>query len=402
MNSVRQEQEIGNRQPHGRSARLQALFTACALLAGSALLSTQVSAQSGQVAGRVINAQSGAPLGQVQVYITNSSFGGLTRNDGRFLLLNVPAGTHTLRAEQIGLGAIEREITVAAGQTVTVDFEMEAQALGLDEIVVTGTAGAARRREIGNTIAQINPALTAGRTTDLQEVLRGAAPGLNISSTAGQSGMASAIRLRGVSSVSMSNTPIIYIDGVRIRSQATPRANALDFASQRGDNVMISPFAQINSNDIERIEVIKGSAATTLYGTEASAGVIQIFTKSGSSGVTVWSAETSQSAVWSRKFGKDIDITGTLECEQTGDCNLEYFRWRPYIKTGYSPSYNLSVRGGGQSLSYFISGGYDVTEGMLENEHGKNWLTRANFTFAPAEELQIQVDLVGAVVDAVV
>jgi outer membrane receptor protein involved in Fe transport len=283
-------------------------------------------------------------------------------------------------------------VTVAAGQTTQVDFRLTSQALGLDEIVVTGAAGAARRREIGNTISQISPAQMTARTNDIQEILRGAAPGLNLSGSGGQSGMAQAVRLRGVSSVSMSNTPIIYVDGVRIRSEATPRANAFDFRSQRGDNVMISPFAQINPNDIDRIEIIKGSAATTLYGTEASAGVIQIFTKSGSAGAPVWTAETSQGAVWSRKFAPSIDINGTLECQQTGDCNLEYFRWRPYIKTGYNPSYNLSVRGGTETLQYFVSGGYVQGEGILENEYEDKWLTRANFTFSPASDLQLEVN----------
>ncbi|MBI4520795.1 MAG: TonB-dependent receptor [Gemmatimonadetes bacterium] len=100
--------------------------------------------------------------------------------------------------------------------------------------------------------------------------------------------------------------------------------------------------------------------------------------------------ETTQSAIWSRKFGMDIDISGTPECERTGDCNLEYFRWRPYLKTGYNPMYSASVRGGGQNLQYFVSGGFEQSEGMLENEHGEKWLTRGNFSFTPTTGLQIQ------------
>ncbi|MBI4522090.1 MAG: TonB-dependent receptor plug domain-containing protein, partial [Gemmatimonadetes bacterium] len=244
------------------------------LLVWMGVLATPVAAQeTGRITGQVTDAQSGVPLSEVQVYIAGSGLGTLTRANGRFVILNVAPGTHELRAERIGLAPVSRQVTVAAGQAVDVTFTMSVQALGLDEIVVTGTAGAARRREIGNTIAQINPVQMVGRPPDVQELLRGAAPGVNISASAGDMGMAQAIRLRGVHSVSMSNTPIIYIDGVRIRSRGTPTANAIDFPSQRGDNVSVSPMAQINPNDIERIEVIKGSAATTLYGTEASAGV---------------------------------------------------------------------------------------------------------------------------------
>jgi outer membrane receptor protein involved in Fe transport len=343
----------------------------------------------GRITGRVADAQGGTPLGEVQVFIVGQGLGALTGSNGRFLIPNVAPGTYQLRAERIGLAGVSQQVTVSGGQTIEVSFEMTTQALGLDEIVVTGTAGAARRREIGNTIAQIRPSDLPSRPTDVQELLRGAAPGLNISSSAGDMGMAQAIRLRGVHSVNMSNTPIIYIDGVRIRSQATPLANAVDFRSQRGDNVQVSPLAQLNPSDIERIEVIKGSAATTLYGTEASAGVIQIFTKSGATGATVWTFESSQGAVWSRKFGMDIDISGTPECERTQDCNLEYFRWRPYLKTGYNPSYSASVRGGGQTLQYFVSGGFEESEGVLENEYGEKWLTRGNFSVTPLNGLQV-------------
>jgi len=396
MNSLTSKFESPQLRQCGRTIALgyRAWGLAAAALALFALapLSPAAAQQTGSITGRVTEATSGAPLGEVQVYVPGTGIGGLSRANGQFLLLNIPAGTYELRAERIGLEVATQQVTVGAGETVSVEFRMASQALGLDELVVTGAAGAARRREIGNSISQIDASELAARSPDIQEMLRGAAPGLNLSASGGQSGMAQAVRLRGISSVSMSNTPIIYVDGVRIRSQATPRANALDFRSQRGDNVMLSPFAQINPNDIERIEVIKGSAATTLYGTEASAGVIQIFTKSGTSGAPIWSVETSHGAVWSRKFGKDIDISGTPECEQTGDCNFEYFRWRPYIKTGYNPSGTLSVRGGTEQLQYFVSGGYEGSEGILENEYGDKWLTRANFTFSPAPDLQMNVN----------
>jgi outer membrane receptor protein involved in Fe transport len=369
-------------RPGGISALAVALLVAltCPL---------DLSAQAGQIAGRVTNAVSGAPIGQVQVYITEASIGTLTRADGRFLLLNVPVGTHDVVAEQIGLGSVTQQVTVGGGETVTVDFQLEAQALGLDEIVVTGTAGASRRREIGNTISQINVDDIANRPTDVNDLLRSSAPGLEIGTTGGEFGQAPAIRLRGNSSLAMSNNPIVYIDGIRVRSEPNAFVAGVDNRGIRGSVVQTSPLSGLNPADIERIEVIKGSAATTLYGTEASAGVIQIFTKSGSRGSPVWSLETQQGAVWSRKFGPSVDDTGP-ECLRTGVCDFEYMRLDPYLKTGYNANYALSVRGGAESLQYFVSGLWSDEEGFLPNEYGDKRSIRGNFTFRPLGDVQIQ------------
>jgi outer membrane receptor protein involved in Fe transport len=361
-------------------------------LMAAALFATPASAQVGQITGRVTNAATGGSIGQVQVFLANTTIGTLTRADGQFLILNVPAGNYELRAELIGMASATQQVTVGAGATVTVDLSMGQQALGLDEIVVTGTAGASRRREIGNTIAQINVDEVVNRPTAVTDLLRAAAPGLDISSTGGEFGQAPAIRLRGNSSLAMSNNPIVYVDGVRVRSEPNAFVGAVDNRGIRGSVVTVSPLDGINPNDIERIEVIKGSAATTLFGTEASSGVIQIFTKRGSAGSPVWTAQTTQGAVWSRKFGpanaQGLD-TGP-ECARTGVCNFDYFRLDPYLKTGWNQNYSLSVRGGGQALQYFVSGNWADEEGYLPNEYGEKKNIRTNFTFTPAPDLTIQ------------
>ena len=374
-------------QPPGLVRRTSRLLSTVTL--GLFLLPAAVTAQTGQISGVVTNAVSGAPIGQVQVYISEASLGTLTRADGRFLLLNVPAGTHEVVAEQIGMGSASQQVTVGAGETVTADFQLESQALGLDEIVVTGTAGASRRREIGNTISQINVDDVPNRPTDVNDLLRSTAPGLDIGSTGGEFGQAPSIRLRGNSSLAMSNNPIVYIDGVRVRSEPNAFVAGVDNRGIRGSVVQTSPLSGLNPADIERIEVIKGSAATTLYGTEASAGVIQIFTRSGSVGSPVWTLETQQGAVWSRKFGPHVEDTGP-ECQRTGVCDFEYMRLDPYLKTGYNATYSLSVRGGGESLQYFASGLWSDEEGFLPNEYGDKRSIRGNFTFSPLDDVQIQ------------
>jgi len=345
--------------------------------------------QTGQITGQVTDARSGAPLAQVQVYIEGTGLGGLTRADGRYTIMNAPAGAHQILAQRIGMGLETREVTVVAGESTTVDFALVPQALGLDEIVITGTAGAARRREIGNTISQINVGELAGQPLNITNMLQSAAPGLEVSMTGGEFGQAPAIRLRGNSSMAMSNNPIVYIDGVRVRSEANAHVGAVDNRGIRSSVVQTSPLNMVNPNDIERIEVIKGSAATTLYGTEASAGVIQIFTKGGSRGAPQWNLETQQGAVWSRAFGPDY-AADPEECQRVGVCNFKYMRLDPYMRTGHNQYYAMSVRGGAEALQYFVSGSLSDEEGWLPNEYGDKKNIRGNFIFSPMNNLQVQ------------
>ncbi len=417
-------------EPTQRSAGLRrGLFATAAAVAALALSSLPALAQTGQVTGRVVDAQSGGPLSEVQVFIPGLQLGSLSRADGRFLILNVPAGTHTLRAERIGLGAVEQSITVTAGGTTNIDLRMESQALGLDEIVVTGAAGSARRREIGNSITQLSVADVPDRPTQVTNLLQGAAPGIEITGGSGQLGQGSQIRLRGNSSVGMSNQPIIYIDGVRMMDGAYPRVNTPGITQGRGARTTSSPLDNINPNDIDRIEVIKGSAATTLFGTEASAGVIQIFTKRGASGAPVWSAEIQQGTGWAKQYG--VNGTNYLNMEHFyrdawwgggydggeygGDCVLpnspdnpangfdettRNFHWGnenssaegncSFPGAQWYQNYNLSVRGGGESLQYFLSGSYQDDTGMMPLDQLEKYNTQANFTFSPIDDLQIQ------------
>ena len=364
-------------------------FVGTALVVLMALVTTSAEAQTqnGQIVGQVTDGQTGAPISEVQVYLTGTGLGVLTRQNGRFILLNVPPGTYELTAERIGLGSVTGQISVAAGQTVEADFSMQPVALGLDEIVVTGTAGAARRREIGNTVSQIVVPNLPERPVLVSDLLQAAAPGLDVYG-GGTIGQSKIIRLRGESSVSLSNHPLVYIDGVRIRSEPLPDINPPDRRGGRSANVAVSPLDNINPNDIERIEIIKGSAATTLYGTEASAGVIQVFTKSGTQGVPVWTAELQGGKSWSREFG----VTGS---------GVQYNHMEHWLCTGiytcgeyanqsYAQQYNLSVRGGGQDLRYFISGSFVDQQGYLTNDTEEKYAVRGNFTVAPAENMTIQ------------
>ena len=116
---------------------------------------TAIEAQTGTITGRVTDANSGQPLSAIQVSIPALGLGTLSQQNGRYLLVNVPAGTHALSVVRIGYQTSTGEVTVGAGQTVVRDFVMEEQALQLDEVIVTGTAGGTQRRALGNTVTRV-------------------------------------------------------------------------------------------------------------------------------------------------------------------------------------------------------------------------------------------------------
>jgi len=346
-----------------------------------------------RIVGQITAEGTGAPLGQVQVHLTGTNLGTLSNQAGRFTVLNVPPGEYRLQAQRIGLSTVTREINLSAGETLELNFQMGSEALGLDEIVVTGVAGTARRREIGSTINQINVGEIADRPLAATDMLAGAAPGIEVSRAGGEVGQGSRIQLRGQNSLSMTNQPIIYIDGIRMMAGGMPQTAAPDFRAGRGSNITASPLDQLNPNDIERIEVIKGSAATTLYGTEASAGVIQIFTRSGSAGAPVWTLETQQGTAWAREFG----VKGSERVEEHANYNY----MTPYLRSGplglgagdwgtaHTQNYFASVRGGGENLRYFASAMMEDQVGVLPLDEAERWTVRGNFTFTPMDNLQV-------------
>jgi outer membrane receptor protein involved in Fe transport len=355
----------------------------------------QAAQQTGRITGTVRDSTSGVPLSSVQVYIEGASLGAVTSQTGRFLIQNVPPGTYRLNAQRLGMALVSREITVTAGGTVEADFTLVEEALGLDEIVVTGTAGAARRREIGNSISQINVADLPNRPVDVTDMLQSTAPGVEVTVGGAGAGQGSKIRLRGVKSLEMGSDPIIYIDGVRMMSGAFPVQAAKD-QGNRAANVTQSPLDLVNPNDIERIEIIKGSAATTLYGTEASAGVIQIFTKRGSQGAPIWSLEVQQGTLWNQPFG-----LGSIAGPEGS--SSEYLYMQPWICTGFlkcggrmhtahTQVYSGSVRGGGATLQYFTSGEFFDEKGATPNDGLEKWSARSNFTYTPMADLQLQLN----------
>lgn len=344
-------------------------------------------AATGTVRGTVQIAGSARPLPNAQLSVVGTRIGALSRNDGSFVITGVPAGAQRVQVRLIGYTPVDQPVTVVAGGTATVDFTVTQSATALDQVVVTGTAGQARRREVGNSISQVNVANAPEPSTNVSNLLQGRVAGASVQLSGGSAGAGSSIRLRGNSSVALSNQPLIYVDGVRTRSDEYPKNSPNAQAAGRSGNVNASPLNDINPEDIERIEIIKGAAATTLYGTDASAGVIQIFTKRGQSGAAQWSFQTNQGFNRLRPFSPDDGG----ECSDAVACS-KYLYMNPWLRDGYRQSYLGSVSGGqANGLRYFVSAGYDQNKGVLPKDAETKVNVRGNFGFQPTAKLTFDI-----------
>jgi len=376
----------------GRWTALPLGLFAGLLALGVALGPSVLQAQTtGVVVGEIRDGQSGTPLTQVQAFLTGTGLGTLSNAQGRFTIANVPAGNYTLILQRIGYQQASREIQVVAGETTQLELTMSSQVLGLDELVVTGTAGAARRREIGNTISQIEMGNVVEPPVNMDALLQSRVTGMTVTPGSGSVGSGAQIRLRGNVSVAMSNQPIVYVDGIRVRSDGYAKNVPNTGFQSRSNNDVSSPLNDINPADIERIEIIKGAAATTLYGTEAAAGVIQIFTKRGRPGAAQWTFQSDQGVARVLPFGPATADRPPSEPAQTSAGGTsEYLFIDPWLRNAWQQRYSLSVAGGREDLQYFVSGTLTDNEGTLPNDYEDKLNLRGNFAFSPIPSLQLQ------------
>lgn len=326
--------------------RIAVALVAALLHGGVSALPAQ---EAGSVRGRVVAAETLRPLAGVQVSLVGSRRGTLTNAAGEFLLVGVPAGEPTVRAQMLGYAAQERVVAVAAGAPARADFALAVSAVALDEVVVTGQPEATRRRAVGSSVAVVEAeALVRERpVATLQQLVQGREPGVVAYGASGTVGTAGTLVLRGLTSVTQSNAPTVYVDGVRVDASEKP----LFLIGLGGQTT--SRLNDLNPADIERVEVVRGAAASALYGSEASGGVVQVFTKRGRAG------ENSMSA--SAKVG----ATRIPDVFPLQHVDPQYPSANDLLSTGAYQQYNLSIRGGGEQLRHYVSGSYLRDEGSF-------------------------------------
>jgi TonB-dependent starch-binding outer membrane protein SusC len=388
-------QEPNRRARRSRWPLTPLVASVLALLPAAPLL-----AQTATVTGTVTSAVTGQPLADVIVMVTGTELRNQTNQDGRFLILNVPAGERQIEAQLIGYGQETRTVTLAAGATATVDIQMRTRAVELEGVVVTGTAIAAQKREVGNSISLItSETIESIPGVGVEDILRGRTLGVTVSGSTSQPGAGSRMMLRGVNSVYGRQEPLVYIDGVRMFSDAWESSNG---SLQGAESV--TGLAGINPADIERIEVIKGAAASTLYGTEASAGVIQIFTKRGRAGAPRWSLNLESTLATPGHVGPESDPTGL----QVNQCNVRGPFWPDsipldpscpssgsWLRNGFGRAVDLNVRGGSEDVTYYLSTGYEKETSVInfeDSDGAQSFNIRGNFQFNGFEDFSIRLN----------
>ncbi len=379
------------------------------LLAG--FVSPLALAQTGTIEGVVTEATTDDPLPGVNVVIPSLSgegVGSATSPDGRFVLESVPVGTYEVVARSVGYQSQSKQVDVEAGETVTLDFRLERSRVELDEVVVSVEAGETRRRSVGTDIAQVDPSqLEDAVATDFSELLTGRAENVNIQSSSGNVGGGSRIRIRGITSLTQDNSPLLVIDGVRANNSSNVGIN-------RGQT--FSRFDDLDPSNIESVQVVKGPSATALYGSEAAPGVIIVETKSGRSGEEGFTVNF-QSEVGAREDVTDYpdnyaDVTSEFGITNPDDPLLSgwpteqnpvtgqvFVLDNPFedestspFRTGYSVNNTLSLEGETSGITYFTSVGYRTQDGVLPSNYSDRLNFRANLEGSPSEYLNLRAN----------
>ncbi|HEY2377685.1 MAG TPA: SusC/RagA family TonB-linked outer membrane protein [Gemmatimonadaceae bacterium] len=363
-----------------RRSYMVAIVTA--LLATISVGSSAQTRQQTTITGRVTDAPTGQPLANAQINVVGTILGAQTNNDGQFAIRGVTAGRFEVRALRVGYGEIRRSVTVAVGQTATENFQMQPVPVSLNPVVTTAT-GQQARNEVGNDIAQVPAAniVATGTVNNAADLLTSRAPGVTVFEGT-QTGAGVRVRIRGTSSLSLSNNPIYIVDGVRV--EGTTGSSSVSVGGTTPARIN-----DINPEEIESIEVVKGPSASTLYGTDAANGVVVITTKRGIAGRPQWNYSTQQTfitdhnpypiAYWGWRTGTTSATTSspsnTVQCVLsqvaagicTQDSVTSYNLTKDPESTpfgiGYRQQHALQVGGGSEAIRYFLHGEWEDEDG---------------------------------------
>lgn len=391
------------------------------LMAGTTFSST-ILAQVGSLSGVVQENSTDELLAGASIFIEELERGTTSNTEGQYSLSNIPVGTYTISTRFLGFKTVTQTVVISEGLNL-LDIVLELDVVGFDEVVVTGTGSAVSKKKLAMDVASVDeqslqkvPAYTLGSS------LSGKIAGSTITPN-GAPGAPSSIVLRGINTMGTSR-PMILIDGVEI--------DASSVASGSG-NDRYSRLSDIDFGNVERIEVVKGAAASTLYGAQGANGVIQIFTKSGTNGQTRINASTTWSfdqLDQSRSVNKatnfhayptdaDGNINGlafnsdtgvwtvpATEANSTTDQPFTNYNdgngnavpltiydnyLDEFYQTGISQNHQLSISGGDDVTTYLISGSFLGQEGIERDVNFERSSFRLNTTTKLREDLTLSL-----------
>ena len=392
-----------------RPSRLRRLLGATTLLLCAALPVRAAAQEPYVITGTVVDADTRAPLANAGVQLRSPGTAApaastVTDEAGRFSLrARVNAGTYTLQFSQIGRGTATRSVTLGTARAVTVDaVALASAALQLEELVVTGTGAPAERREVGNAISSVSgeEVTSSPAATSADQALQGKIVGAEISETSGQPGGGSSIRLRGTNTILGNAEPLIVVDGVIVDNN-NEALIGLGSNATRSNTALSNRLSDISPDDIERVEVLKGAAAAALYGSRANSGVIQIFTKRGRQGAPQISYRTEFQAARTPDYlplnmEPRIGVADTLADRTLGPRlgqPIDRFDYQDQVfQTGVGQNHNLSVSGGTEGTTYYLSGNWSDEEGIIRSTGYNRYGGRARVTQRLSRWLEVGVN----------
>ena len=367
-----------------------------------------LAAQTGRITGVVTDSASKRPLVGSSIQVTQTGAVVAIKADGRYTVTGIAPGSYDLRVLLFGYAAQRKSVTVKANETVTLDFTLVSVPYTLEELVTTAS-GVQRRLEIGNSVSIIkaDSLIATEAITNVSQLLQARSAGVNVLPSSGTLGSGSRIRIRGANSLSLSNEPAIYIDGVAVNTSAS--SSALGTGGQAPGRLN-----DINPDQIESVEIVKGPSAATLYGVAAANGVIRITTKHGVAGPPRWhgyverGTQTDPNIYPTNYRGVGQTITGGVAagalrtcsltqvaastCTQTSllSSNILMDRKLTPIGTGNQSLYGADVTGGNAGVQYFISGEYQNQIGTmsLPDTESVRLLASRGVTTLPANVLR--------------
>lgn len=365
---------------------------------------------AGTISGRVIDRGTQQPIVGVTVRVVGTTRGAQTGEQGTYRITGVPSGAVSVQALRIGYASVTRPLTITNGESATVDFTLEPAATTLDVVQVTATGQEQSRRESGVSTANINvpDEVPQAAVSNLQTVLSSRAPGVVVQENGGTTGSSARIRIRGSNSVSLSNDPLIIVDGIRVNNDEG--ATSIGVGGQ-----VPSRLNDIDPEDIENIEIVKGPAAAALYGTAAANGVIQITTKRGAAGRTRWNFRTEAGTVnevtnypanyWMLDLNSPFVNPGdtlfpcTLDFQARGLCSsdLKLVSYNPLEQNspfirGWRERYGVDASGGSEQAQYFIGGDFYREQGVYAINRERQISLRGNVRGQLRDNLDVSLN----------
>lgn len=239
---------------------------------------------TGTIIGSVVDSTNGEAIAGAAVTVRGANRGASSGDDGTFRITGVAPGAQTVVVRRLGYRQTARDVVVMAGAEAIVDILLPPAPRVMDEIVTTAT-GAQRRREVGNLVTTIvvDSITATAPVTTLTQLLAGRASGVQVLFTGGLTGVSAPISIRGQSSLSVANEPLLVVDGARVNNSTVGPETEPTYAGLTSGR-----FNDLDPSEIESIEIVKGPSAATLYGTDAANGVIIVKTKRGNAGPPQW------------------------------------------------------------------------------------------------------------------